>query len=46
MSETLTGTEVLRLWSVTTLIKAALGAGPGLVNWHAEMTGTAAVDRR
>ena len=30
--------ELLRLWSVTTLIDMALGMGPGLVNWIVLLT--------
>lgn len=41
-----TGTELLRLWSVTTLIKMALGVGQPLVNWNCEQTAVAAVDKR
>lgn len=38
--------EPLELWSVTTLIKTGLGAGTGLVNWHAEQTAKYAVDEQ
>lgn len=38
--------ELLRLWSVTTLIDMALGMGPGLVNWIVGQVAGAAIDKR
>lgn len=46
MSTTLEGTELLRLWSVTTLLKMGLGTSEGLVYWNCEQTAIAAVDKR
>ena len=40
------GVELERLWSVTTLLDMALGAGRGLLNWHSEQTAIAAVDKQ
>lgn len=39
-------TEQLRMWSVTTLIKAGLGTSEGIVNWAVNTTAEAAVDSR
>lgn len=43
---TIAGAEVLRLWSVTTILKMALGSSEGLVYWNCEQTAIAAVDKR
>jgi hypothetical protein len=40
------GLELERLWSVTTLLDMALGAGRGLQDYIARETATAAVDKR
>ena len=38
--------EVLRLWSVTTLIKMGLGTGEGLIRWGNNEIAAAAIDKR
>lgn len=38
--------DPLRLWSVTTLIKAGLGTAPGLVKWHKNKVAEMAVAER
>lgn len=42
----LAATETIELWSVTTLLKTAIGAGQGLINWNCEQTAIAALDQR
>lgn len=42
-AEPLAGTELRRLWSVTTLIKMALGTSYPLVNWNCEQTALASI---
>jgi hypothetical protein len=42
----LAGTEQLRLWSVTSLLKIALGTSYGLVNWNCEQTAIASIVKR
>lgn len=44
--QTFAQAELLRLWSVTTLIDMALGMGPGLVNWIVGQVAGAAIDKR
>lgn len=46
MSETLTGTATEQLWSVTHLIKKALGVGEPIVDWSVERTALDAVYSR
>lgn len=43
---TLTGTEPLKLWSVTTLIKLGLGTSEAIINWAVKTTAAAAIDQR
>lgn len=39
-------TELVKLWSVTELIKAAVGTGYPLVEWHCEQTAMVGLDQR
>lgn len=41
----MTGTEPVRLWSVTSLLKLGLGTSDALVNWAVNTTAEAAFDR-